>query len=58
MVVSITPSKNEGYVMLGFSVGKEDVQVSQKSIRIRILSLVLCNEESKHIVLVLRYLQY
>ena len=44
VVVSITPSKNEGYVMLGFSVGKEDVQVSQKSIINRILSLVLCNE--------------
>ena len=42
VVVSITPSKNEGYVMLGFSVGKEDVQVSQKSIIIRILSKILC----------------
>ena len=44
VVVSITPSKNEGYVMLGFSVGKEDVQVSQKAIIIRILSKILCNE--------------
>ena len=58
VVVSITPSKNEGYVMLGFSVGKEDVQVSQKSTIIRILSKILCNEESKQIVLVLRNLKY
>ena len=27
VVVSITPSKNKGSVMLGFSVGKEEVQV-------------------------------
>ena len=29
VVVSITPSKQKGSVMLGFSVGKEEVQVSQ-----------------------------
>ena len=31
VVVSVTPSKNKGSVMLGFSVGKEEVQVSQMS---------------------------
>ena len=32
VVVSITPSKQKGSVMLGFSVGKEEVQVSLPNI--------------------------